>query len=109
VSEKTDPALKTEERYAEMAEKYGAVPLLFSSYSESRTTQGRRTYYKYSFTFTGIAPDGAVIVGSYGGEAGDIYRDEVKRDDPLFLKDQPFSFCRIRLGEKLLLDYTSGY
>lgn len=47
---------------------YGAVPLRFSS------------YYKYSFTFSGTAPDGAEISASYGGNSGDIYRHAVDRD-----------------------------
>lgn len=59
---------------------YGDVPLLFSS------------YYKYSFTFTGVAPDGAVISASIGGNSEEIYRKEVWRDVSVTMKDI-FPYC----------------
>ena len=50
---------------------YGNVPLLFDG------------YYKYSFSFAGTAPDGAMIVVSLGGDASDIYKLDVGRDKPI--------------------------
>lgn len=54
----------------EAEEKYGEVPLFFQS------------YYKYSFTFEGRAPDGNKIHGGFGGESDDVYRTHVTRDAP---------------------------
>lgn len=59
----------------EAIEKYGKVPLLFSS------------YYKYSFVFRGKAEDGAQIYVSVGGNGDDIYRFDVSRDSPMYLAD----------------------
>ncbi len=53
---------------AEALERYGAVPLRFSS------------YYKYSFTFVGRAEDGVVISATFGGDASDIYRESINAD-----------------------------
>jgi len=53
--------MKIEEVY----QKYGEEELKFSS------------YYKYSFTFNGVAKDGVEVVVSYGNNADDIYRYEV--------------------------------
>ena len=53
--------------------KYGTVPLWFSS------------YYKYVFTFRGVAPDGTVICVSIGGSAEDIYRFSVERNEEVTL------------------------
>lgn len=50
---------------AEFEELYGDVEVTFSS------------YYKYSFTFVGVAPDGTAIAVTYGGCGDDIYRYEV--------------------------------
>lgn len=49
----------------EVVEKYGDVVLRFSS------------YYKFCFTFSGVAKDGAVIHATYGGDADEIYRYDV--------------------------------
>ena len=51
----------------EFTAKYRDVVLSFSS------------YYKYSFTSRGIAPDGVVITAVYGGQ-DDIYKYEVSHD-----------------------------
>jgi hypothetical protein len=37
-------------------------------------------YYKYQFSFTGIAPDGTNITAWYGGSSDQIYRYEVSRN-----------------------------
>lgn len=63
----------------QMLEMYGTVPLKFMS------------YYKYSFSFSGVAADGAKIYASIGGNADDIYRLEVDHDDPITIKaDDPY-------------------
>lgn len=54
---------------AEFEALYGDVEVTFSS------------YYKYSFTYVGTAPDGTQISVSYGGCADDIYRHEVCNND----------------------------
>ncbi len=52
----------------QILEKYGNVKLKFDS------------YYKYTFTFVGVADDGAQVSTSIGGDAEDIYRMEVSAD-----------------------------
>jgi hypothetical protein len=51
--------------YKEFIEMYGDVMMSF------------RSYYKYTFYFTGKTADGNTINASYGGSADDIYRYEV--------------------------------
>lgn len=53
----------------EVSEKYSTVPLMFKS------------YYKFVFTYHGVAKDGNIITVRYGGMADDVYRYEVSRDD----------------------------
>lgn len=53
----------------EFEQRYGDVKLSFWS------------YYKYTFTFRGTAPDGAVIEAGYGGESGEIYRTTIAHDE----------------------------
>lgn len=55
-------------------ERYAEVPLLFDS------------YYKYSFGFSGVAPNGDKVYKSVGGDSNDIYRYEVGRDAPEFIE-----------------------
>ena len=55
---------------------YGDVPLKFSS------------YYKYTFTYTGTAPDGALIVLNVGGAAENIYRYSVTPDSTARLNEE---------------------
>ena len=52
----------------EFLEKYGEVEVKFDK------------YYKYSFTYTGVVDDeeGILIEVSFGGDAGDIYRETVE-------------------------------
>jgi len=52
----------------EFYEKYGDVEVKFDS------------YYKYTFSYRGITPDGNVITCEYGGNIDDIYRHDVSRD-----------------------------
>lgn len=49
----------------EFLEKYGEVKVKFSS------------YYKYTFTYEGITPDGKRITCGYGGNDEAIYRHDV--------------------------------
>lgn len=59
----------------EAKELYGKVPCVFSG------------YYKYTFTFRGIADDGATITLSVGGNADDIYRYSVSPNTREFLEE----------------------
>ena len=52
----------------QILERYGNVKLEFDS------------YYKYTFTFAGVAEDGAQVSASIGGDSRDIYRMEVSAD-----------------------------
>lgn len=49
----------------EFYEKYGNVKVKFSS------------YYKYTFAFNAVLPDGGIITCECGGNHDDIYRFEV--------------------------------
>jgi hypothetical protein len=74
---------------AEVLKKYEDVPLKFAS------------YYKYSFGFRGIAPDGAEIYASVGGDADDIYRFEVRPETERTLCDG-YSYAQVTInGEKV--------
>ncbi len=50
---------------AEFYAKYGEVEVTFSS------------YYKYTFTFSALLPDGKLLSVDYGGSSDGIYRYEV--------------------------------
>jgi hypothetical protein len=67
----------------EAMQKYGLVPLNFSG------------YYKYEFSFNGVAEDGALIYMSVGGSADDIYKFDVSPDKPEKLVNG-YSFCSIK-------------
>ena len=54
------PKLSKQEFYA----KYGNVVVCFSS------------YYKYTFTYEAVLPDGKRLTCGYGGNADEIYRHE---------------------------------
>lgn len=70
----------------EVLEKYGDVPLRFSS------------YYKYSFRFSGLAEDGVKIFASIGGNADDIYRWEITPDKVITLNDDDPSYFSLSDG-----------
>ena len=59
----------------QVMERYGKVPLKFSS------------YFKYAFAYAGIAPDGAKVGAVYGGSSDDIYRYDVRVDSTITLED----------------------
>lgn len=71
----------------EILAKYGDVPCNFTS------------YYKYSFGFSGTAPDCAVISFCSGGDADDIYRYNVSVDKPETLNDGNWTSASVKLGE----------
>lgn len=56
-----------------MLELYKDVPLRFSN------------YYKYMFTFSGIAQDGNKVIATYGGDHDSIYRHELNVDDTKYI------------------------
>jgi len=74
----------------EFTTKYKDVEVAFNS------------YYKYDFTFKGIAPDGVEIVATFGGQ-DDIYRYDVTRDSKQKLGDvnEWMSVCAKFNGEKI--------
>lgn len=76
---------------------YGEIPCKFSS------------YYKYSFTFTGIAPDGAKIYLSVGGSGEDIYRYEVSVDSTETLNARNWKYARITQGETEIFEELAAY
>lgn len=78
----------------EAIDKYGKIPLVFSN------------YYKYSFGFVGMAPDGARIYMSIGGDSGDIYRLNIGRDKEFFL-DQYCNYARITMNEEEIFSYSN--
>lgn len=49
----------------EFYDKYGEVEVEFKS------------YYKYTFTYTGVTEDGITISVDYGGDDSEIYRHDV--------------------------------
>jgi hypothetical protein len=79
----------------EFFEKYRDVSLFF------------RGYYKYVFSFSGVAEDGTEIVCWYGGNSADIYRYEVSAKHPQKVGDAWDRITATRDGAKIyeLLDY----
>ncbi len=79
----------------EVINEYGEVNLSFSS------------YYKYSFTFSGTAKDGAKIVGSFGGDSDDIYRLEVSASDEIRVKDfqSQLNFMQITKDDEVIFEH----
>ena len=79
----------------EVINKYSKVQLKFSS------------YYKYSFSFKGMAPDGVEILASYGGNAGDIYRYRVESNTQETLENFPekFMYVLIKKDNQDIFEY----
>jgi len=67
----------------DILKKYGDTAMKFSR------------YYKYSFTYKGIAKDGNIVVCSEGGDSNDIYRLEVIADEEQSLTHIDPSYCVI--------------
>ena len=54
-------------------------------------------YYKYKFTFKGVAADGAIVEACIGGDAPDIYRFELNVSDGIFLSELRHTYADIEL------------
>jgi hypothetical protein len=81
----------------EVLERYGNLPLTFSS------------YYKYSFHFSATAPDGAIVGVSIGGCADDIYRCEINAGDTMTLRSGEYSFAHVSIGGKTAWSESNGW
>lgn len=82
----------------EALKKYGKVPLKFKS------------YYKYVFSYRGIAPDNADIYYSEGGNADDIYRHEVTSETIRTMEDEGYRYLIIRLDAEIIYeDSNTGW
>jgi hypothetical protein len=53
----------------EFYDKYGDVKVKFTN------------YFKYTFTYSALLPDGKLLTVGYGGDSADIYRHEVGADN----------------------------
>jgi hypothetical protein len=74
---------------------YGSVPLYFGH------------YYKYSFTFSGAAEDGAIVSITIGGDHNDIYRLEVNAHDIMYFSDeQHYSASVVKDGIEIYRYYN---
>ena len=71
----------------EFLEKYGDVLVQFNN------------YYKYSFSYRGVAKDGTVVVVKSGGNANDIYRECVTTDIISVGEVDPFEGIASKDGE----------
>lgn len=89
-------------KVTEVVGKYGDVELKFYS------------YYKYTFRFVGIAPDGKKIIWDYGGDSADIYKYLVTRDgvktlnkifDDLSYADEEYQVIITDNGYEILSTY----
>ncbi|MEM7209550.1 MAG: hypothetical protein AAF434_17155 [Pseudomonadota bacterium] len=61
--------------HQEFIERYGDVEVEFSH------------YYKFSFTFKTELDDGAVLSVSTGGDADEIYREEIANNEKRLVRD----------------------
>jgi len=78
----------------EAIERYGKVPLKFSS------------YYKYSFAFSGVAEDGAKISALYGGDHDAIYRFDCTPETTITLTDENAYYAAyVSLGDDEILSH----
>ena len=59
----------------EFYEKYGEVEVVFTS------------YYKFTFNYGALLPDGLRLSVGYGGNSDDIYRHEVGVGETIKIKD----------------------
>ena len=72
--------MTTEITRAEFYAKYGGVQVRFNS------------YYKFSFNYEGVLPDGKRVSVKYGGDSDEIYRHEVSANSVETISGlQPYS------------------
>jgi hypothetical protein len=69
--------------WEEAMAKWGDVALTFAR------------YYKYSFAFKGIAPDGATVTAFAGGDHNDIYRWVVVAGEEVTLRSLDPNFIAV--------------
>jgi hypothetical protein len=75
-------------------EQYGDVLVQFSS------------YYKYSFSYRGVAMDGTVVVVKSGGDSSDIYRTFVAADVIISVSEvDPYEGIASKDGETIASFY----
>jgi hypothetical protein len=80
---------------SEVLAMYGDVLLTFSS------------YYKYSFTFSGVAEDGAAISATVGGDSNNIYRFSVTPASKITLNTESHYAASVHRGdEEIWSEYT---
>ena len=90
IHEADAPALLPDFATSTILEKYGDVPLKFSG------------YYKYSFGFSGTAPDGAEITISIGGNHDEIYRYSVRPDTIETLRAHSWYVANVKLDGRII-------
>lgn len=72
----------------EVVKRYKDTELKFSS------------YYKFSFTFIGVAEDGVKIVATIGGDSSNIYREEIFNNETRKLGDIVSDWSYVCLNDK---------
>jgi len=80
----------------EFYEKYGDVVVSFDS------------YYKYSFSFTGVTPEGYYISVDYVGDADTIYRYDLAHNETGTVKDI-YPYCGVVTDPKTGAEIDSFY
>ena len=80
----------------EFSEQYGDVDLSFHS------------YWKYTFQFRGVAPDGIEISAWYGGNSDRIYRYDVQSDSTVKLGDveEIWYMVQAKKDGKIIFEYN---
>jgi len=92
MSEKTAARMTEEEMY----EKYGTCLVKFIS------------YYKFTFFYEGLTPDGKEILCRYGGSAEEIYKERVHADEELSIHQVLPNMVKIHKGKTLLEFYDEN-
>jgi len=88
MSERTAARMTEEEMY----ERYGTCRVKFIS------------YYKFTFYYKGLTPDGKEILCQYGGKAEDIYKERVDADEEVTIHQVLPSLVEIHDG-KILIEF----
>ncbi len=75
---------------ADFYAKYGGIKVAFSS------------YYKYTFTYSAVLPDGKRLTVGYGGNSAEIYRHEVAVNDAETVDSlQPYTGAVYEAGKEI--------